>query len=86
MQLFLLLSLALFRISYMLVEEEGPYQVFQKLRNSAEDKPWNPLWCFNCTSVSVALLFFLIFGLTWWYALGLSAMAMFIYSIHEKLS
>lgn len=77
---FIILALACWRISYMLVNEVGPYKIFQRLRNRIINHPLSPIHCFKCTSVWVA--FFLApvndpayFIPSW---LALSAIAIFL--------
>lgn len=64
---FILYALATWRISNILVKEEGPFELASKLReytgietNSVgvvlSYPPWNPLSCVLCTSVWVAAL------------------------------
>lgn len=62
------LGLAVWRVSYMLVHEEGPNDVFIKLREASgvqyDDKTgetvswndWTPLICIWCTSLYVAVI------------------------------
>lgn len=68
---FIIRGLATWRVSYMLVKEEGPLDVFTKLRERdieysqwdssvANYTPGNPLWCVSCTSVWVAVAFALL--------------------------
>lgn len=63
---FIVAGLATWRLSYMLVREAGPFNVFGKLREATgieyDDNgelsvwnPANPLACMYCTSVWVAL-------------------------------
>lgn len=78
---FALASLAVWRVTYMLVEENGPFDVFCHLRNVPFLKEL--LECPYCTSVWVAIpATFIIRGnvLTW---LALSAVAIFINVAHD---
>ena len=45
-----LICLAVWRITYMLVEEDGPYDIFKRLRADFP-KGISPLECFYCTSI-----------------------------------
>lgn len=67
----LLASLATWRVSYMLVNEAGPWNVFVKLRElmGIEHDEWGTpvvwpsntvLGCFWCTSVWVAVIFLVL--------------------------
>lgn len=60
-------GLACYRLSYMLTGEDGPFDIFYRLRNvtgivySASGKVisypnWNPLHCIHCTSIYVAAM------------------------------
>jgi len=75
MGLFVLLSLAVWRVTALLVHDEGPGGVFVRLRELS-DAVGGPLNCFWCTSVWVALLASLFFVsglkncLLWWWALS----------------
>lgn len=82
--LFLLLSLTCWRLSYMFVEEDGPADIFLRIRRKL-DYNWSPLSCVYCTSVWVAfpLAFFTDRPLLYW--LPISALAIFVHLIHEKI-
>lgn len=59
-------GLATWRLSRMLVKEQGPYHIFERLRRATGIEyesgdvlsypDWNPLHCVYCTSVWVALV------------------------------
>lgn len=57
-------SLAVWRLSHMLVHEEGPGDLLVKLRESTGvhdggqlvTNTWTPLWCVWCTSLWVAFV------------------------------
>ena len=53
----LLASLAVYRLSRMLTDEEGPFMAFTKLRGVAKTDTWigRGLECIMCLSVWVAL-------------------------------
>jgi hypothetical protein len=83
---FLIYSLVCWRISYMLTEEDGPFDLVYSFRNLVNASSLPVLECFKCTSVWVALpLAFMmsdhIFA-TW---LALSAVAIFLNAIYEGL-
>lgn len=58
----LLLSLACWRLTYMLVWEDGPWEVIKRFREwsgivedgTGSENGWSPLGCMYCTSVWVA--------------------------------
>ena len=89
-----LASLAVWRITSLLVDEEGPFDIFEKLRwavglNKRERVEDNfiqkALSCFWCSSLYVAIPFALFtdhFVISW---LGYSGAAIIIHSIIEKL-
>lgn len=85
---FIILSLAVWRLSKILTVEVGPYQIFERFRNEVMQYRWSPLHCFKCTSVWVGF----IFSLFVWYGLasfvfiwlGSSALAILIESELEK--
>lgn len=82
---FFILSLVVWRVTYMLTEEDGPYNVFTKLRDRTETAKWLDLSCFYCTSVLIVIIGYMA-GLVGFYeALGLSTTAIFINLIHERL-
>lgn len=91
---FVLQALATWRLSYMLVHEEGPNGLFRAIRErsgithypdstqAATWNEWTPLHCVWCTSVWVAP--FMLFMPKWFVrALALSAAAIFV---HEKVT
>jgi hypothetical protein len=67
---FILASLAVYRLSRMLTDEEGPFSVFTKLRGLAKPETWigRGLACIICMSVWIALPFALWIDWTgdWW--------------------
>ena len=73
MSSFVLYALAVWRLSVLLVREEGPFGVARKLRVASGieydvlGRPvswptWNPLHCTNCTSIWVACVLVLVPG------------------------
>lgn len=50
--------LATFRVSHLVVREDGPFSMFRRLRAGLRRRGWHgPLDCLYCTSVWVALPF-----------------------------
>lgn len=80
-----LVVLAIYRLTFMLVYEVGPYEMFGKLRLSLEGKPWNPLDCFYCTSIWVAAPFALFTSNPVIYWLAYSACAIILYELLETV-
>lgn len=85
---FILLVLATWWTTKMFVDELGPYNLIEKLRNAIINEPWSPIYCFRCTSVwvSFGLTFLLhlpanLFVLHW---LAASASAILIRKLIEK--
>lgn len=64
---FLMASLAVYRVSRMITDEEGPFSVFAKLRGRYPPDTWigRGLECIMCVSVWVALPFALALGKEW---------------------
>lgn len=85
---FIILSLAVWRITKMLVDEEGPYSLIERFRNRIINYKWSPIHCFRCTSVWVAfpltLMFKLPFELFFIFWFASSAVAIFIRDFVEK--
>ena len=71
---FLLLSLAVWRVTALLVYDSGPRDVFVRLR----DVLGGPLSCFWCTSVWVSLVASFVYApkklLSWWAVAGASVL------------
>jgi hypothetical protein len=67
---FVLASLAVYRLSRMLSDEEGPFSVFTKLRGIPKPETWigRGLACIMCLSVWVALpvALWIDWTLNWW--------------------
>lgn len=85
--IFIILSLAVWRVTKALTNEAGPYKVLERFRNSIINEPWSPIFCFKCTSVWIAFLFtlflqldFVTFLLVWF---GSSALAIFFETWNE---
>ncbi len=84
---FALAALAVYRISRMITDEEGPFMVFSKLRGIAQPTTWigRGLECIMCVSVWVALPVAYYLGgdwpLTW---LALSAVTVIIRKWEQK--
>lgn len=83
---FLILSLICWRLTYMLTEEDGPFDIIFEFRVWVNESPLPVLDCFYCTSVWVALplAFFTDNPLLYW--LALSAAAIFLHIVHERFS
>lgn len=64
---FLLASLAVYRLSRMITDEEGPFTVFTKLRGLAPTTSWvgRGMECIMCMSFWVALPIALYVDGTW---------------------
>lgn len=77
--------LAIWRISYALTEEKGPGGLLEKLRESFKSSKWSPLGCFYCTSVWVSAIVCFALGLPFLFIFGLSAGAIFVHTVHERL-
>lgn len=91
--MFLISSLAVWRITHMLLEENGPWELFKRVQNWSDSRNPNVLkemlQCFYCTSVWVSLPFAIYLGANFIeyiiYTMALSAVAMLIQTIKEKL-
>ena len=63
---FVLAALATWRLSFLLAREDGPWQVFVRLRRAMGESVFGrSLRCVKCTSMWVALPFDLFLGGTW---------------------
>jgi len=66
---FILAALAVFRVSWMITREEGPFAVFVTMREKID--PQQMTWigrglnCCNCVSVWIALVAALLIGGDW---------------------
>jgi hypothetical protein len=77
---FIILSLAVWRISYALTAEEGPRHIFSKLRSTAHGGVFD---CIYCTSIHVgfwALGLWLLHLEMFLYPFALSGLAMMLRS------
>lgn len=88
MQLFnyFLITCAVWRVTYMLTSETGPYSIIEKFRNRIINYKWSPIHCFKCTSIWVcAFVCLFISHDAVAYAinvLAISAMAIFIHRVY----
>lgn len=64
---FALAALAVYRISRMITDEEGPFMVFSRIRGIAQPTTWvgRGLECIMCVSVWIALPIALYIGGDW---------------------
>jgi hypothetical protein len=67
LMLFILAALAVYRLSRMITDEEGPFSLFTKLRGAFPPVDWvgRGLECIMCVSFWVALPFALSIDWTW---------------------
>ena len=78
---FIVLALAIWRVSSLLVHEDGPKGIFRWCRNACKNSElfWQLLQCVWCTSVWISTLFLLGWWLvpvvTWWVSLWLALSA-----------
>ncbi len=70
----------------MLVEEQGPFDIFEKLRDRTRRLPYINLDCLPCISVVIALVFWLSFSCGFYEALAISAVAVTLDNINERLN
>jgi hypothetical protein len=67
---FVLAGLAVYRLSRMIADEEGPFEAFTKLRGLAQPETWigRGLACIMCLSVWVALpiAIYIDWSVNWW--------------------
>lgn len=65
--LFILAALAVYRLSRMITDEEGPFSIFTKLRTAFPPVDWigRGLECIMCVSFWVALPFACYVDWTW---------------------
>ncbi|MCF3111178.1 hypothetical protein LL912_20485 [Niabella sp. CC-SYL272] len=64
---FLFSVLAVWRITHLIVREDGPFDVVFLLRKKAGRSFWGKLMdCFYCSSVWIALPFGYWLGTSWW--------------------
>ena len=86
---FILASLAVYRVSRMITDEEGPFMVFSKVRGWFPPTTWlgRGLECIMCVSVWIALpvAAYLDPGRDWWLTwLALSAVTVIIRKWEQK--
>lgn len=86
---FALSSLAVYRLSRMITDEEGPFALFTKLRELAKPDTWlgRGLECIMCVSVWVALpvALWIDWSLRWWLTwLALSGVTVLIRKWEQK--
>ena len=89
-------SLSVWRLTYMLQEESGPFAIFEKLRARIDRMSWenggirDGFNCFYCLSVWIAILLVGLFLLSSWvfltltFILSISAVAIFVNKFHEE--
>ena len=70
----------------MLTEELGPYNIFQRLRDSLHTFKWFPLDCINCTSIWVSVIVVVLLRLNFLYIFAFSSASIFINAIYKKLT
>jgi hypothetical protein len=85
----LLASLAVYRLSRMLTDEEGPFMVFTRLRGLAKTDTWigRGLECIMCMSVWVALpvALWVDWSWNWWLTwLALSGVTVLLRKWEQK--
>jgi hypothetical protein len=62
---FIIVSLAIWRITHLLSKEDGPFNVIYRLRRLAGEGLWGELLdCFYCLSIWISLPFALWIGTT----------------------
>lgn len=89
-------SLSVWRLTYMLQEESGPFAIFEKLRARIDRMSWKDggvrdgFNCFYCLSVWIAILLVGLFLLSSWvfltltFILSISAVAIFVNKFYEE--
>jgi len=80
---FTLSALAVYRVSFLVAREDGPWEVFRRLRSAAKDTAAGHLVaCVNCLSIWIALPLAWFVGNSWierlvaWWALSGAAILM----------
>jgi hypothetical protein len=64
---FLIAILGVWRVTHLLVAEDGPWDSAARLREAAGPGFWGKLLdCFPCLSLWVSVPFALMLGATWW--------------------
>lgn len=86
----ILMALAAWRLTHMLVREKGPYNLIERFRNAIINYPWSPIHCFKCTSIWVGAVFAIPvsgdIGTYFINLLALSTVAIFIEAIYDRLT
>lgn len=63
---FIIVILAVWRLTHLLQAEDGPWDLIYQLRKAAGNGFWGSLMdCFHCLSLWIALPFGLYFGQDW---------------------
>lgn len=83
---FILVSLAVFRLAYMVSQEQGPNYIFDKFRKWSTNHlyPWFDADCPHCTAVWIALPLAFVLDTTWFvivYWLAIAAVASLLVSL-----
>ena len=74
-------SLIVWRVAYMITEEDGPKDIFRKLQSYG--KPFN---CFSCLSVIIALILAFCIKDGFLYGLALAGLAKLINGLYEYMT
>lgn len=87
---FALVSLAAFRLAYLVAEEDGPGRMFLNFRRWAHKNlyPYFDAECAYCTGIWIALPFAFILDTTWFvivYWLAIAAMVSLLVSTIHKI-
>lgn len=88
--LFILLSLMTWRITHMLIEDVGPFAIFERWRAFAArfDRPhgfYYLMTCWYCLPLWIALPIAFLSPAWYIYWPALAAMAVFLHLLHDKL-
>lgn len=82
-------ALVVYRVTYMLVDQEGPMRIFEHIRTISYKQPKNfrlfNFDCFDCLNVWVAIIAGLILGYDLFQILAVSALAIIVNRIAERL-
>lgn len=73
---YIILGLATFRLSSLLANEPGPFDMFGKLRNAAKGELEKGLGCVWCNSVWVGTLFTVLYLIMPWIVWALLPLAL----------
>lgn len=90
MLIFVLLSLLTWRVTHMLIEDIGPFEIFERWRAFAArfDRPYGFYYlmtCWYCLPFWVALPISFLSPAWYIYWLPLAGMATLIHLLHDKL-